>query len=467
MSDRLSATDQAFLAIEDHDLPMHVGALAVLSSGGWVSADRSLDADAVRAQILTCVAIDPRFGAQLRHVPGLGHAWAPDPRFDPASHVSLVRLPPPGDDATLMELAGRLFAEPLPRDRPLWQYTMVEGLDKDRFALVLRVHHAMLDGVAGLGLLAAMLSMQPTSAPPLQPAPRSEPPPSRIGLVAEMAGDRAKEIAHAWKDLLARSKEPREAMVEARSAVSGMLATLKDGLWPAAKTAINPDRVSPRRAFAGRRISREGVDRVRSALGGTINDVVLAIVTGALRRYLGRRGDELSRLHPFRALVPVNLRPHLGQSSPMGNQVALVLAPLPIREVDPRERYRAVCRATEELKHRSHEIEGTALLERIADVAMPSLVSTIFLTAMRLRSFNVVATNVPGPPFPLFLGPAKLEEIYGLVPLFSHQGLGIVILSYDDSIFFGLVSDPDAVPDAERFSGDVEDAFVELLSLAS
>jgi WS/DGAT/MGAT family acyltransferase len=465
VTDRLSATDQAFLAIEDHHLPMHVGALVVLSSGGWVSPDRSLDADAVRAQILAGVASEPRFGARLSHVPGLGHAWTPDPRFDPPTHVSLERLPAPGDDAALMELAGRIFAEPLPRDRPLWQYTMVEGLEGDRFALVLRVHHAMLDGVAGVGALAAMLSMQPTGAPPPRPAPRSSEPPSRIGLAAAMASERAHEIAEAWRDLLQRAKHPRDAASEARSVFRGLLHTLRDGLLPAKKSAINPAHVSPRRGFAGRRLPREGVDRVRRALGGTINDVALAIVTGALRRYLERRGDDLARLHPFRALVPVNLRPHSGRSSPMGNQVALVLAPLPISEVDPRARYDAVRRATAELKHHSHEIEATALIERIADVALPSLVSTIFLTAMRLRSFNVVATNVPGPPFPLYLGPAKLEEIFGLVPLFAHQGLGIVILSYEDGIFFGLVSDREAVPDVDRFRGDVEDAYMELLSL--
>ena len=342
----------------------------------------------------------------------------------------------------------------------------MEGLSDGRFALIFKVHHAMVDGVAGIALLATLLSLDPADDPPAPPPWTPRPGPAGLDLAAALAAD----SAHAVVDgLRALRTSPGDRGAQARDIVEGLVDTLREGLVPAAATSINPAEVGPHRAFAAARLDLERAQAVRRALGGTLNDVVLAVATGGLRRHLARRGDPVDTVDEFRALVPVDLRAREGATGATGagNHVSVVLLHLPLREADPRARYAAVCRASDQLKHASHEIEGAAFVERIGDLGGPNIVSAVFRVAAMLRAFNVVITNVPGPQVPLYLGRSRMTALHAEVPLFTHQGVGVAAVSYAGAISVGLYADVDAVPDVDALAADVRAAFDELCALAA
>jgi WS/DGAT/MGAT family acyltransferase len=474
--DVLSATDRAFLDVEDDVGPMHVGLVAVLEGAGLVRADGGVDAERVRRLIARGLRGVPRLGQRLVHAPGLGAAWAEVPGFDPATHVRHVSAPRPGTEAQLYELCGHLFESRLDRTRPLWEVWLVEGLAGGRFALVMKAHHAMVDGVGGVGVLASLLRLTPeeddAATAPLEAgsaaaagaaaagagAPR---PPGALEVAGHIVRARVAALRGAAEALGSAVRAPGALLREARDVALGLEETLSDGLRPASRTALNPDTVGLRRTVWAHRLDLGRVRAVKSAHGVTVNDVVLAVVTGALRRHLAARGEAVDAIGDFRALVPVDLRARAGEHG-SGNHIALVLARLPIAEPDPRARLRAIHATTAHLKGESHEVEGTSLVERVSDLGGPNLVSATFRIAMHLRAFNVVVTNVPGPPVPLYLGPCRIVSVCPLVPLFSHQGLGVAVLSYDGGLHVGLHADPAAVPDVRALGADLDASFAEL-----
>lgn len=455
--DSLSATDRAFLSIESAEMGMHVGAVMLFEGGDLVGPDGALAMDLVHRRVAAALDGAPRLRQKVREVPGLGAVWVDDDRFRLDAHLFHTAVPRPGGMPQLFRLAGRLFAQPLDRRRPLWEMWFVEGLEGGRLALVMKAHHAMVDGVGGLELLASLLRVEPTTdvAEPSTFQPR--PPPS----ARDVAVDRARTLVHAV-DTFRKSLGEGGAGEKLRSVAAGLVETLKDGATPADETTLNPKEVGPHRAFAGIRLDLERLRALRRATGGTLNDLALAAVTGGLRAYLQRRGDPVGSLRTFRAMVPVNLRGRGLAGADGGNHVSLVLAKLPIDEPSPLARLAAVRATCEHLKHASHEIEGAAFVEHLADLGGPNVVTASFHAAMRLRAFNVVVSNVPGPPFGLYFGTARLAGLWGLVPLFAHQGLAISLVSYDGGFFVGLHADPDAVPDPERVGEDVAVAFDEL-----
>ena len=460
--DKLSATDRVFFDIEGGALMMHLGAVLIFEGADLVSPVGALDSARLTRLLEAGIGDVPRFRQVVREVPGLGAVWVDDARYRIDYHVRHAAIPQPGDDAQLMLMAGRVFAQPLDRRHPLWEVWLIEGLSRGRFAMIFKVHHAMVDGVAGIGLLASLLRVEPGDDAPA-PAPWTpRPPPGTLQIVTALAADSARSVAHALHDLRVSLGD---GGAHARDIVGGLVETLREGLVPASPSSINPAEVGPHRAYLGTRIDLARAKAVRSALGGTLNDVALAVVTGALRRYLARRGDALDALREFRALVPVDLRARQGDEG-SGNHISLVLVPLPIREADARARYDAVHRASEHLKHASHEVEGAAFIERVGDLGGPNIVSAVFRIAAMLRAFNVTITNVPGPQMPLYVGRAELTAIHAVVPLFTHQGVGVAILSYNGGMFIGLFADPDAVPDVEALAADVHAAFDELCVLA-
>lgn len=464
--ERLSATDRAFLAIEEGALRMHVAMVMVLDGGGFVGADGALDARRLTALLAAGVDRVPRFRQRVREVPGVGAAWEDDPAFRAEDHIVHTSLPRPGDDAALRALVGRVLAQPLDRRRPLWEFWLVEGLHGGRFALIAKAHHAMVDGVAGVALLAALLRAEPgDEVLPREPHP-PEAPARADRLAAALLTDGARNLLAMLRGAKEELAQPADALKHALALGEGLAETLRDGLTPAPKTAINPDEVGGRRSFRGVRLPMARLTAARRALGATVNEVVLTLTTAALRRYLARRGDAVDALEGFRALVPVNLRPRHGEAAGVGNRISLVLMPLPLALGDARARLDAVHRTCAHFKHESHEVEGAELVERIGDLGGPNVVSLIFRAAAALRAFNVVVTNVPGAPFPLYLGRAQVQEMWAEVPLFAHQGVGVAALSYDDGLFLGLHADADAVPDLEALAGDFERAFEELCALA-
>lgn len=460
--DKLSATDRVFFDIEGGALIMHIGALMVFEGGDLVDPDGALDAARLTRLLETGAAEVPRFRQVVREVPGLGAVWVDDERFRIGYHVRHTAVPHPGDDAQLLQLAGRVFSQPLDRRHPLWEAWLVEGLSGGRFAMIFKVHHAMVDGVAGIGLLASLLRFEPGDdarvAPPWTPRPA----PGTLQIATALAADSARSVVHALHDLRAslgdHSAHPKDI-------AEGLVETLRDGLVPASPTSINPAEVGPHRTFTGVRLDLARAKAVRLSLGGTLNDVALAVVAGAVRRYLTRRGDPVDSLREFRALVPVDLRPRQATEG-SGNHISLVLVHLPVSEPDARARYAAVHAASDHLKHASHEIEGAAFIERIGDLGGPNIVAAVFRIASMLRAFNITITNVPGPQVPLYVGRAKMTSIFAVVPLFTHQGVGAAILSYDGGMYLGLYADPDAVPDVETLAADVQESFDELCAVA-
>ena len=401
----------------------------------------------------------PRFRQKVARVPGLGAAWVDDAHFRIEQHIHRAALVHPGRDAELFELAGAIFSRPLEVDRPLWELWLVEGLAGGKLALIVKAHHSLVDGVGGLGVLASLVTLEPADTQPHHVEWHPDPP-TRLGLVRALAEARVRHMAELAKELRATAAA-HDGLSKAQDLALGLARTLRTGLSPAQRTALNPATVGKHRSFTGVRLDLGRVRAIRKALGGTVNDVAVSVVTGGLRRVLARMGDDVDAIRSFRALVPVNMRVRTGESG-IGNHISLVLAELPIEVPDERTRYQRVKANIAQLKNDSHEIEGAAFFEKIADLGGPNLVSLTFSIAMRLRAFNVVVTNMAGPPVPVYLARSRLEAVYPLAPLFSHQGIGIAIVGYAGVLHVGLFADEAVVPDLAVVARDIEAAFDEL-----
>lgn len=463
--ERLSALDAAFLDIESPRSSMAVGAVCVFAGGELVGPDGAVDAERIRAYVATAIARVPRYRQRMVRVPGLGQpVWIDDDRFVLDYHVRHTCLPAPGDDAQLDGLAGRLFSQRLDLEHPLWELWIVEGLRDRRFAVISKIHHAMVDGVAGADLLAQLLRLGPDATVPAAPPPWSpRPPPGRLELIREEVRHHNRRTAHAlgWARAHLRTGVPDELWAAGR----GLASALWAGLHPAPATRLNPPTIGPHRRFTTMRFDLAAIKRTKAALGGTVNDVVLATVAGGLRRYLLRHAEDPSAHGAMRALMPVNIRQPGHRAG--GNRVAMLLVELPVDEADPVRRLHAVSRASRRLRSESDQVAGVALFEEIADAVATSLVSNVFRMAARLRAFNVTVTNVPGPPMPLFLLGARLEAIYPLVPLFERQAVGIALFSYAGSLDVGLAACWHGLPDLDALVVDLRAAYAELEAAAT
>lgn len=440
--DQLSSLDAAFLTIESGALHMHVGVVAIFEGGGLVRPDGGLDFAPLRAVLGKAIDGIPRFHQHLRSFPMLGTVWSPDPHFNLDFHLRHTAIPRPGTMAQLHTLVGRVFSQRLDRHRPLWEMWVVEGLENGRFAIITKAHHAMLDGVAGIGVLAALFSLEPQPIP--TEAHVSAPPPAEPTAIEHAKAlvqkrlDELPQLGNKLRELVATERE------RTRNAARGVARILESALHPATPTPLNPRSVGPYRAFDGARFPLDRLKEIKRALGGTINDVVLSIVTGGLRRYLLASGTDVAQVGALRALVPVNVR---RGATGQGNRVAMLLARLPIAAADPRARHAAVIADTASLKQGSHEVEAVELVEELADLGPDGLVGAVFNAALHILPFHVVVTNVPGPQIPFFVGPARLVELYPMVPLFAHQSVGIALVSYCGELFVGLNTDADALPE--------------------
>lgn len=459
-ADRLSALDAAFLDVEDGGAHMHIGALGIFEGGPLVAEDGAVDFARIRAHVAGSLPKMPRYRQRLERTPGLGTpVWVDDAHFRLDYHVRHTALPRPGTERQLKRLAGRIFSSPLDRARPLWETWVVEGLEGGRFALVMKVHHALIDGMGGVGLMTALFG--PEATDPERWSPR--PAPSKRELVEG-------EIAHRTKGALGQVETLREAVSHpgqtAKALADGLKQTaalVRDGLTPSDPSPLNPTHVGPHRRFDVLRQELSELKAVKDALGGKLNDVVLATAAGGVRRFLERRGVEVAALDDFRALVPVDIRHGFVGT---GNRVGMMFARLPLDEPDPATRYRKVVESTQRIKHESGHAAATELIESLSDWAAPSTVANTFRYAAFVGSFNIVITNVPGPQFPLELLGARLTGLYPLVPLFSTQALGIALFSYDGGLYWGLNADWSVVDDLHRLVEDLRASFEQLRALA-
>jgi WS/DGAT/MGAT family acyltransferase len=458
--DRLSALDASFLELEDESCHMHVCAVLLLEPGPLGTHDGGVDAGRVRDYVESRLPLIPRYRQKLAYLPLEQHpVWVDDASFNVRYHVRHTSLPKPGDERQLKRLCGRLFSQKLDHTKPLWELWIVEGLASGRFAVVAKMHHCMVDGLAGADLLRVVLSPSPT--PVLEPAPpwQPRPAPSDVELVAGEAWRRTKAALGAARVTAQAVTSPLGTARALWQRATGVAETLAGGLAPASATPLNPPHIGPHRRFDWLRFELSEVKAVRAALGGTVNDVVLATATGALRRFLLRRGVVTAGLD-FRALIPVNVR-GADEHGVLGNRITELIAPLPVDEGDPRARLARVIEATSRLKS-SHQVLAAELIEELSDFTAPAVLSALLRFAIRQRSYNVIVTNVPGPQVPLFLLGAPLCDAFPMAPLFANQALGFALFSYAGGLDWGLNADWDLVPDLHDVVNDLRDSFAEL-----
>ena len=457
--DRLSGLDASFLHLEDASAHMHVASV-MLFEGPPPPYDELLDAIERRLHLV------PRYRQRLAFVPlGQGRPkWVDDPHLNLRYHVRYTALPSPGSERQLKDLAGRVFSQQLDRDKPLWELWVAERLERDRFAVLAKTHHALVDGISGVDIVSVLFDTSPEPAAPPDPGDRwlPRPLPSRAQLLAEAIVERATIPAELTGSVRAVLRGPGRLLAGVRDAALGVGAMAWTGLNPAPSTPYNA-RIGPHRRFTWVRADLPDVKAIKNELGGTVNDVVLATVAGALGAHLRRRGQKTSGLE-LKAMVPVSVRTSIERGA-LGNRVAAMMARLPVWCEEPVARLDIVRDELEGLKSSGQAVGANALTE-LAGFAPPTIMDQAARLAARQRFFNVVVTNVPGPQFPLYLLGRRMVETFPMVPLARNQGLGIALLSYDGSINFGLVGDYDLLWDLDDLALDVHDSLAELAAAA-
>jgi diacylglycerol O-acyltransferase / wax synthase len=442
---------------------MHVAAVLIFDGEPPTHAELS-------EAILGRIHLVPRYRQRLAGVPlfPARPVWVDDPHFNPGYHIRHVALPRPGSETELKRLAGRVFAQALDRTKPLWELYLVEGLapreSGPRFALINKTHHALVDGVSGIDLTAVMFDLAPEPAEVVPPEIPWAPKPAPTGteLLARAVLDSAHAPAGAARTLVGAVRAPRRALGALRQSVAGVGAIALSGLSPAPSTPLNAD-TGPHRRYTWVDADLNEFKRIKNALGGTINDAIVAAVALALGNWLRAEGRDTEDL-VLRAMIPVSVRAE-SERGALGNRVASMWAPLPVGVEDPAACFAAVHDAMADLK-RSGQAVGAQALTQLADFAPPTIMSQAARLQSRQRLFNLVVTNVPGPQFPLYLRGRRLSAMYPVVPLARRQALGIAIFSYDGGLHFGMLADYDALPGLEGIARHLEGAIAALTRAA-
>ncbi len=453
--DWLSALDASFLQLENDAQQMHVGSLLVLDGPG-PGYQEFCDHVASRLPAV------PRYRQRVRRLPlDLARPyWADDPHFSIAYHVRHTAIPAPGGQDQLLALTGRVMSQRLDLDRPLWEMWLVEGLPHGRWAVISKVHHAMIDGVSGHDILETLLDRDADAAP--WPVRRWTPQP------APTSGDVIGEGA-AWALAL-----PGRLGGAARRSASDPGAVLRGGLVRArglsqvTRQAAHPTSVlngplGPHRLWAWARADLAEAKEVKDAVGATINDVVLTAIAGGFRRYLAGRGESVAD-DLVRSLVPVSVR-RPEERGRLGNQVSAMFADLPIGEGDPLRRLAAVSAQMSLLKSGGMSV-GVESMVAAADFVPPTLVTlgARVAAAVGQRVVNTVTTNIPGPQYPLYLGGRRLVEMFPYIPIGQAIRISIGIVSYDGQLSFAATGDADAVPDIADLCTGIEESMAELVA---
>jgi WS/DGAT/MGAT family acyltransferase len=464
-AERLSPRDRLFLDLEGPNAPQHVAALCWLDAKPLRGADGALDLARVRARVAAKLHRVPRVRQRLAFAPIDHHpVWVDDAHFDLALHVLHTALPKPGGERELKKLVGRLLGEPLDRGRPLWEVWLIEGAGS-RLALLAKVHHCMADGVGGFAWFAQLLAGEGAEAVEAPPEWTPRPAPDRDELLRSEVGRRAHQWLGALERLprlLERREELEDLAGRLSQRASALGETLSAALKPAPETPFN-GALSPQRALEWRSLPLARAKALRSALGGTLNELALACVAGALRELLVREGVEVEAL-VLRATVPVNRR-RASEADAGGNRVSLYLVELPVGIADARERHARI-RASSEHAKGSEQARGLELLSDVADWTTTALVGVVARAALHARPYNLVVTNIPGPPNTISVLGAKLRALVPIVNLMEGVGLGVALASYAGELSFGCIADPHRVPDLAAFADAIVASFEELEKVA-
>jgi diacylglycerol O-acyltransferase len=462
--DRMNPLDAEFLYLEDGTTHMHIASCAVFE-GPAPAYDELVKLFASKLPLV------PRYRQRVRFVPlDLGRpVWVDDPHFNLEYHLRHSALPPPGDKADLCRLMGRLMSQELDRTRPLWEAWIVEGLAGGRWAVVSKVHHSMVDGVAGVDLVSVVLDLErePAGVTAVADDWRPGPDPSRLKLSVDAVLDLVTGPRELLRAVWTTSHAPRRALQRGWR-IAGGLRWYGSALRPTPPTSLDGT-IGPHRRWTFTGASLADVRTIRHALGGTVNDVLLTAITSGLRDLIVARGEDPDHV-ALRTLVPVSVRDETGRGM-YDNRVSAIFLDLPVHVEDPVERLAAIHEQMDHLK-RSHETEAGEALTHLAGVVPAAFTAQATRLVSRLvsrvpqRTMNTVTTNVPGPQFPLYAAGRELLEYLPFVPLGPGVRIGIAILSYNGQLRFGITGDYDTAPDIDVVVDGVDAAVETLLRRA-
>jgi diacylglycerol O-acyltransferase / wax synthase len=452
--ERMSTLDAGFFFVEHKNVPMHLGSLMVFEGPAPAYRD-------IAGLFAAKLPLVPRYRQVVHTVPlHVFHpAWADDENFEIGYHVRHAAVPKPGRPRQLRQLAGRIFAQRLDRDRPLWEAWLLEGIEGGRWALLSKVHHCMVDGIGGTDLMTAIFDLSPDAARVLPVAWAPEPGPSVLSLVASGARDTV-----TWP---IRQLAGAPGFVRGRLGSRADLVRFSRGLGGSARRLAVPSAsslngpIGPHRRWVWTTASLSRVKRIRSAVGGTVNDVLLAAITRGFRDLLIERG-ELSEGLVVRSLVPISLR-RQDERGVITNRVSAVLANLPVGEPDPMRRLALLREQMDDLK-RTRQAVGAEFLTEMLGFAAPTLLALGSRAAFQLPQplVQTVTTNVPGPRFPLFVLGRKMVEAYPYVPIGDNVRISVAIFSYLDRFSFGITADYSAAPDLDVLTKGIRRGLAEL-----
>jgi diacylglycerol O-acyltransferase / wax synthase len=461
--DRLTSVDASFLVQEKRASHMHVGAILLFEGP---PPDYSDFLDGIESRM----HLTPRYRQKLAFPRfEMGRPmWVDDPCFNLEYHVRHTALPRPGSFDQLLKLAGRIYSQRLDRSKPLWETWLVQGMERDggeagaRFALITKTHHSMIDGMAGVDLASVLFDVEPVPRK-VEPEPWT---PQPLPSDAELIAEGVKGIVKTPFDMAQRAvraiQSPGRTAREVREAAEGIGEVAWAGLNPAPSIPLNVP-IGPHRRIDRVRAELAELKLIKNELGGTVNDVVLTIVSGALRRWLRSRGVRTEGLE-LRALVPVSIRAD-DEAGQLGNRIAAMRGPLPVYVDDPVERLRIVREAMTGLKD-SKQALGAEVIAGLEDFAPPTILAQASRMNFSTRLFNLIVTNVPGPQFPLYLLGRELQEIVPLAFLPEDHAMAVAIMSYNGVLDFGLLGDYDAMPDIDFFADAIRESLTELMEAA-
>jgi len=459
--DRMSPTDAGFYYAESENTPLHVGSVAVFEGPAPSYGDL------VRL-LLSKLPLVPRYRQRVREVPlNLGRPmWVDDPHFQILYHVRHTALPRPGSDEQLRNLAGRVLGQRLDMAKPLWEVWLVEGLEEDRWAIISKVHHCMVDGIAGTDLMQVIFDLSPD-------APRAEPKewtaqrsPSSAELLAGAVQD---TVAHPLRHLAslpgsgAATRTAKGLLGSGKTLATSLPSLARQATTPLARTLTGP--IGPHRRWAWTGAQFEEFKAVRTALGGTVNDVVLTAITRGFRDLLQGRGA-LSDKAVVRSMVPVSVR-RPGERGSLDNRVSAVFVDLPVGEPDPTERLARIRRQMDDYKRTMQAVDARSIIA-MADFVAPTLLSLGVRAAMELGQFwaQAVTTNVPGPRVPLYVLGKRMVSAHAYVPIGGGTRVSIGIFSYLNTMTLGINADFDAFPDVDVLATGIRRGVDELTELA-
>lgn len=455
---RMSPLDASFLHLEDHVTQLHIGSVAILE-GPPPPYEVMLEMVAGKLPLV------PRYRQVVRFVPfTMGRpVWVDDTHFNLEYHLRRTALPSPGGERELRTLAGRVMSQHLDRAKPLWEMWMAEGLGEGRWALVSKVHHCMVDGVSGTDLLTVVLDRErdPAPQPPDQWKPEASP--SDLELLADAIVERTVSPYEAFRSARAALRAPRQLARVAADTTRGLVG-MRGLVRRTPPSSLNGP-IGPHRRWSWARSQLSDVKAIRAALGGTVNDVVLACITNGFRELLLARGEPVDRV--VRTMVPVSVRAP-GERGTYNNRVSAMFAELPVGIEDPRERLDSIRSQMEGLKESRQAVAGEVLTS-LSGFAPPMLLALGERVATRVpqRNINTVTTNVPGPQFPLYAAGRRLLEAFPYVPVAGRVRVGIAIFSYDGALNFGVTGDYDSAADVNVLCDGIEEGVAQLVKLAT